>query len=162
MKTKISDVQVSLSGDPKDPAPHFAVGWNAKGARWHYWSNDPVDYLPNDEVVYKNPPLGTPQHSEGYYRARNLSINCRANTTMVLAARHACIAGNLIAAARKAECQKRNAAAEERAAEARKHVLDGVRWLAREWSIEIGNVSDDELSAVLKTALAAILEKSAR
>lgn len=53
----------------------ISVGWDdADGMRYHYWSVDPDHLDPQDDVIYKNPPNGTPHRGEGYFNTRRLSI----------------------------------------------------------------------------------------
>jgi hypothetical protein len=60
---------VTLSGSPHGDA-HVGCEW--RGARYHIWLS-PTTLQPRDEVVYKNPPLGTERYHEGYFYTRKLT-----------------------------------------------------------------------------------------
>lgn len=50
---------------------HYSVGFNYDGARYHLWFTNGKD----EEILYKNPPLGMDVHHPDHYQPRKLALS---------------------------------------------------------------------------------------
>lgn len=146
---KIKDItDISVHGISEYKPEHYAIGWNANGARYHIWNGERLN------ILYKNPPLGTPRYVTvgGYerknpanYDTRKLDPNAKAHADVIAHVLKFVADNDLVAKARKAEQDERDA----KQAAARAAELAGYRKaFADHGPYVLDILSDDELIAL--------------
>jgi hypothetical protein len=116
-KTKSPDV-TNVHLDFNSPK-RYALCWECEGFRFHRWYSLPNN--PDDNTVYKNPPLKTEYKGAGYFDTRRLSAESAPTRAMLVAAMAVVIRDGLIENALANEEKKRLALLEQERLERIEH-----------------------------------------
>lgn len=79
MPKEMTDIHVDSVYLPSNRA---AAGFSLNGARYHLWFNL-ATLKTEDDVLYKNPPIGIKSHDPGYFYTRRLDATNRVNASLV-------------------------------------------------------------------------------
>lgn len=127
----------------------FSVGFNYEGARYHIWFVNGID----QEILYKNPPLGMDVHDPAHYQPRKLALSAAFGLSVLawLEPQYKALKAQAKAefdAKESADATRRAAlVAEDRLANAAPALLQAL------WDIRNNLVGHPEIHAIAKAAI---------
>lgn len=80
---RIEDVTNIHVGNYSPFTHRASVGWEANGARFHFWINTQSRNA-DDDTIFKNPPLSSKSGDPDHFNTRRLDMNAAANSPIVM------------------------------------------------------------------------------